>query len=247
MPKLIFSLILLIINISANAVQLNVYLRYDECLLREKISHFNQFLAQHDFFTHHKITPFLDKFPLHTSLYLADFKNAAINELIDKVDAHAKQFKLFSINTSNFIVTSGNYLMLNVKLAKDENSLNHPLQGFCDQLALDLHTLRDPFAKIPDWALTIPSKKAAFKRYGSPNVFFEFSPHFTLMAKKFTDKRKAKRFVHELQTLIDLYVRRYDNQVLELSPSAIAIGYVDEYGQIIKEIHSIKLIASPKP
>ncbi|WP_174905294.1 hypothetical protein [Legionella gratiana] len=83
----------------------------------------------------------------------------------------------------------------------------------------------------------MPEKRKAFLRYGSPNVFFEYSPHFTLMAKHFRNPSQAKQFQNEMSQLI----QSYNFPKILTQSSVIAMGYVDSFGQITQEIERIKL------
>ena len=122
-----------------------------------------------------------------------------------------------SIKTTKIFVTEGNYVMLDL----DNNQINGenpPLQQLSDAVALDLNLFRDTEAKIPDWAQSIPEKRKAFERYGSPNVFFEYNPHFSFMAKVFADPAQAKQFQQEITALIDQY------SFSEMKTKLVAIG-----------------------
>ncbi len=131
--------------------------------------------------------------------------------------------------------------MLDVDYKQQKNGLPPPLQECSDTLVFALSKMRDTKAPIPAWAKNYPIKQRAYLRYRSPNVFFEFSPHFTIMAKKFEDKETAQAFHDEVQYLIAQYRQQYPDNQKTIKSTQFGIGYVNQYGQITSEITGFSL------
>jgi hypothetical protein len=225
-----FIAMLLLLN-QVYAKQVNVYLKFDEHELSQSIRAFNTYLDDNYIFSKYEIQPFLDQHPLHITLYLAAFTDDHIPMIKERVAEIAAHSTPVPIKTTKLVVTEGNYVMLDL----DNNQIkgkNLPLQQLSDLITLNLNLLRDTDAKIPDWAQSIPGKRKAFERYGSPNVFFEYSPHFSLMAKVFSDSTQAKQFQQEMAMLIDQYP--FPESIT--TSFAIGIGYVNAFGQITEEL-----------
>ena len=220
---------------------INIYLKYQEYRLYNHIQQFNHFLNSHDIFTKYAIKPFLGEYPLHTTLYLTDYEEKNIDSVLNSIAAIAKKTSTITSSTGKLVISSGNYVMLDVKINKQTNGQNHPIRQLSDKIVTKLQWLRDTKAEIPDWARNIPVKQEAFSRYGSPNVFLEFSPHFTLMGKNFNNLQIAKQFHDNVNQLITVYSQNSQNQPIYLKAIAIGIGFVDNYGQITEEIASYPL------
>lgn len=220
----------------AQAQFINVYVKYDDQVIKSKIDHYNQFLEGKGFFNKYQLRPFLENYPLHTSLYISEYQPNNEQLLIERAKKLAAESSSFSIKTTDLIISSGNYVMLDVALPVKACGCNHSLQQLSDKAVLALYGLHDRTAPIPDWAKKIPSKLAAFKRYGSPNVFFEFSPHFTLMATNFNTAEQSTAFQAEAKQLSDLFIKEQGAFNFSLTAVAIGVGYVNEFGQITKEL-----------
>lgn len=236
--KLLFKVLLLyLMAIYSYAKEVNVYLLFETPELYQAITEFNAYLEKNNIFARYQIEPFLRHHPLHSTLFLADYSEDRIEELKHRVTKIAKHWHPITIKTSQLFVTSGNYVMLDIDNTNRIKGQNPELQRLSDQMTMALTELRYFDAQIPDWIVSIPEKRKAFLRYGSPNVFFEYSPHFTLMAKDFPDPIQARQFQNEMSQLIQSY---YFPEILAQS-SVIAIGYVDSFGQITQEIERINL------
>lgn len=223
----------------------NIYVKYHDDALKTHIHQFNDFLKNKGIFDKYNIQPFIKTYPLHTTLYLTHFESNSIPNVIEVLNGITKQWHQFDITTSKIYITDNNYVMIDVDYQQKKAGLNPELQMYSDMLVFDLYKLRDTQAPIPDWAKNIPSKQRAYKRYGSPNVFFEFSPHFTLMAKKFKDKQTAQAFHNDMQSLISEYRQRHPDEHITVKATQIGIGHVNHYGQITKEIAGFELPKSP--
>lgn len=61
--------------------------------------------------------------------------------------------------------------MLDVDNSNQANGQNPELQRLSDQITMELTELRNFKAPTPGWTTSMPDKRKAFLRYGSPNVF----------------------------------------------------------------------------
>ncbi|QEY52858.1 2'-5' RNA ligase family protein [Legionella longbeachae] len=241
--KLIIKIfILFLVTFYTYAQKVNVYLLFDAPNLSKSIEEFNIYLKKNKFLTRYHIEPFLSHHPLHITLFLADYPEEHINELQKRVSKIARHWHPIQIKTTQLVVVGG-YVMLDVDNSNQANGQNPELQRLSDQITMELTELRNFKAPTPGWTTSMPDKRKAFLRYGSPNVFFEYNPHFTLMAKHFIDPIQAKQFQQEMSQLIQSY--KFP-KILSQS-SVIAIGYVDSFGQITQEIQRIKLNTLSEP
>lgn len=230
-------LILFIIPLCLFAKDINVYLRFDDPSLLQTVKQFNDYLESKSILSRYQIEPFLGNHPMHISLYLTSYPEKNLVKLKQRVEAIARKWPAVGFKITNVFLTAGNYVMLDLDMAKQEDGQNHLLQQLSDTVTARLTNLRDFNAKIPDWAESIPEKKKAFMRYGSPNVFFEFSPHFSLMAKNFRDPVEQRAFQKEMNQLIE----EYDFPEMNTSSAVIGIGYVNSFGQVTEEIAAYSL------
>jgi 2'-5' RNA ligase superfamily len=214
------------------ATPINVYLTLDKKAIYKEIHNFNQFLKNQGLYQQYQIKPFADNHPMHITLYLTQYPEENLLKLIEKTKLIAKGMQAFDIKATRFFLSSGNFIMLGV-------NLNKHIQALSDKVVLQLHPLRDSKAKIPFWVKQDPRKRHAFTRYGSPNVFFEFSPHISISAKHFTDSKRKALFKKQLQNLIDQYHKKIKQDNLKETIVAIGIGLADEQGQVTKKIASI--------
>lgn len=219
-----------------HSASINIYLKFADPKLTQSVKSINTYLDHHHVFDKYQIHPFLDQHPLHITLYLARYDDEMLPEIKNRVTEIARIWAPVSIKTSKLMVTEGNYVMLDVANGLIDGK-NAPLQQLSDVVVLNLNLLRDSHAKIPDWVQSHPEKRKAFERYGSPNVFVEYSPHFSLMAKLFSDSGEAMAFRQELTALLS----GYPFQELTIQSVALGIGYVDNLGQITEEIASYPL------
>lgn len=230
-------LILFIIPLCLFAKEINVYLRFDDPNLLQTVKQFNDYLESKSILSRYNIEPFLGNHPMHITLYLTAYPEKNLVELKQRVAAIARTWPAIGFKTTNIFLTAGNYVMLDLDMARQEDGQNHLLQQLSDKVIFRLSNLRDFNAKIPDWAESIPEKKKAFMRYGSPNVFFEFSPHFSLMAKNFSDPVEQQAFQREMKQLIG----EYDFPEMNISSAVIGVGYVNSFGQVTEELAAYPL------
>lgn len=217
--------------------QINVYLKFGNHKLAQEIQQFNAYLDNHGVFSKYDVRPFLENHPLHITLYLADYNNVSIEKLKTMTRHLARKARPITLELNKIYATSGSYVMLSIKPVNTRDVPYSALQELSDKTVINLAPLRDPDATIPVWAANLPEKIRAFRQYGSPGVFFEYEPHFTLMAKNFAKPETAMEFQQDMQTLIG----EYHFPQFTIDATEIAVGYVDEYGQIIEEIASYSL------
>lgn len=154
----------------------------------------------------------------HITLYLTEFKDHSLFHLMEKMKRVAQLHDPFEVRFEDQLSkTKGNWLFLDLEE-------NRKLQHLSDHVVFEMNTLRDESASLPPWLGHYPSKLAAFKRYGSPNVFQNFEPHVTLLAD------------YQDEGELDLFLESKGLKEIDFSESfkveGIAIGEVDEFGQI---------------
>ncbi|MGO1297923.1 MAG: 2'-5' RNA ligase family protein [Vibrio sp.] len=151
--------------------------------------------------------------PVHITLYLTDFPSSAKQKITQIVQRFAKEHQAFPITASGVTVTKGHWAFVDV---------NHSaaLQRLADEITLAVEPLRSPHPPMPDWVKAYPNKKSAFKRYGSPNVFQNFTPHLTLVGAE--KNPKLADFARAMQQTPP-HVK--GNIV------GIGVGITDEWGQ----------------
>lgn len=124
-------------------------------------------------------------FQIHCTLYMTNYPPAAVDHLKGLAASFAATVKPFPATTTGMSITKDNWFFLNVE--RDRN-----LQTLCDEVVRLASPLRSPTSFIPDWAKDNPEKVEYIKKYGSPNVFAQFEPHLTLLAK--ADGAALQRF-----------------------------------------------------
>ncbi|WP_419419617.1 2'-5' RNA ligase family protein [Legionella sp. D16C41] len=181
----------------------------------------------------YKLKPVFEEHPLHITLYLTQYPIKNNSLLIKRVKKLAQQAHSFTITTERLIVTPSRYIMLTVKPQPY-------LQHLSDRVVLSVSPLRDYSASIPAWAATNLKKTKSFKHYGSPNVFANYNPHFTLLTPyKVYPVEEERKLSQYLQHIVTKFNQNYSP--INASINAIAIGFADEQGQIIKELASFPL------
>lgn len=226
-----------LMNITSYAAAINVYLKFNDATLTQEITNLNQYLEEQGIFSRYQFEPFLAHHPLHITLYLTAYPADQLERIKAQVMNLVKYAHAVTIKTAALNLSVDSYLMLDVNNSRTDSGKNNELQQMSDEFSLRLSQIRDFQEKIPDWANAIPEKKKAFELYGSPNVFFEYNPHFTIFAKNFSDPSTQKAFQAEMTTLLS----QYTLPEIEVSANEIGIGYVDDFGQITEEIASFRL------
>ncbi|CAG9001243.1 MAG: hypothetical protein CENE_03261 [Candidatus Celerinatantimonas neptuna] len=124
----------------------------------------------------HGMTTFYDKgMPVHTTLYLSEFSKNEIDKIKQIIHQISLRNRSIPLIANGLTVTKGNWVFINLTWSK-------ALQRLADKVTLAVEPYRFPTPNLPDWVKKYPNKLAAFKRYGSPNVFQNFQPHLTLLA-----------------------------------------------------------------
>jgi 2'-5' RNA ligase len=121
---------------------------------------------------------------IHATLYLTDYSDEALPDLKATVETIAAGWSAFPLTTRGIEVTPSNWVFVGI-------DKTDALQRLSDQVVLAASPLRDTSVAAPAWMKNFPDKLPTFERYGSPNVFAEFSPHFTLLAGEESPKLGA--------------------------------------------------------
>ena len=152
----------------------------------------------------------------HITLYLTEYPQKSLALIESKVKQLATQFRPFTITLDKIERTKGDWLMLNVED-------NRELQHLADSITVTLEPLRASNPSLPNWVSKYPEKLTSFKRYGSPNVFTQFQPHFTLLPKSDGEK---------LDTFMQKYGQSFKPTTTQVS--GIGIAQPDSNGQAKK-------------
>lgn len=197
------------------------------------IRDFNQFLSQNQLFSIFQINPFLDKHPLHITLYLTNYENNQIPELLNRIKKRSLKEQPISLSTDQFIAKNNGYVMLavnpNKKLTQLSNNIVHTLMD-----------LRDKKATIPAWAVEDKKRIRLFKLYGSPNVSSCFNPHFSVFDPEHLSNKQRAELHKRLSQLIEQFSQAHQTHV-SATAYAIGIGVADSQGQIVRELKSFEL------
>jgi hypothetical protein len=237
--KLIYTFIFLFSIFSSGlyAKNIDVYLKVDDEKVYQAVKELNLHFQSHDLFKKYQFQTFFKKYPMHVTLYQADFKAQMLPELIKSVKEIASHWQAIQLRTDKLYLTAGNYLMLDILNDRANKSSHHSLQALSDKITLTLSPLHDEKAVIPAWAKAIPEKQRAFQIYGSPNVFSEYQPHISLFAFKAKNDDESQSFKRELAYLI----KNYSIKNIVSTSNKIGIAFVNQQGQITEEIISFTL------
>lgn len=188
----------------------------------ETITAFNDSLNSEGLIKKYGLKPFIENHPVHLTLYLTDYDITELEKIKDYVKSIAQNTKSFQIETTNFTLSSGNWILLGVKK-------NEQLQKLSDEVISKLNTLRYKKSEVPSWAMNIPAKKESFEKYGSPNAFSQFDPHFSVLAADIP-KEKQKAFTSDINLILGLS----SIEPITTEVESIGIGFTDNYGQVTK-------------
>lgn len=161
----------------------------------------------------------------HCTLYMTAYPMGQQEKVAKIVEEIAKNTKQFPLNTKGIEVATSDWLFMGL-----EN--NKELQALCDDVATKLCDLRAKSDYVPEWAKSIPAKVECITKYGSPNVFSQFDPHLTLLAK--SDPEMLNRFKTKFAEKI--YSKPVTGKVV-----AIGYGHADRDGQIKEPIQVFPL------
>lgn len=131
--------------------------------------------------------PFLG-YQAHCTLYMTQYPVGLQNEVLAKIEELASNTREFAVNSTGIEMTSGNWYFMNIER-------NHNLQALSDSVVELLAPLRAKSDFVPDWAKEFPTKVEFISKYGSPNVYSEFSPHLTFLAN--SDAEKLQSFTEK--------------------------------------------------
>ncbi len=163
----------------------------------------------------------LESFPLqgfqtHCTLYMTQYPVDSMEKVAAIVSEIASNTRAFEIKSTGLEITSGSWFFMNL-------DRNPSLQALSDATVEKLAALRSPSNFVPDWAKDNPTKVECITRYGSPNVYTEFNPHLTLLAK--SDEGKLKNFMEK--HTISSFTQPITGKVI-----AIGLGIADFNGQM---------------
>lgn len=146
-------------------------------------------------------------FKPHITLYLTEYPQSALDELKSAVEAIATGWQPFSVEITELSQTRDDWLMLTV--APDDE-----LQKLSNDIVNTVSNFRNPTPALPSWVNSYPEKLATFEKYGSPNVFDNFTPHVTLLPK--TDHAK-----------LGLFMEKYGETISNKEIKALGIGIAE--------------------
>ncbi|CEK12010.1 2'-5' RNA ligase family protein [Legionella hackeliae] len=210
----------------------NIYLKFapDNAAL-ELIQKFNAYLCEKNIFSQYRFTPFLAKHPVHVTLYLTNYDSRYVTRLRQQIQDIARKTKPVRMQTKTIEMSSGMYTMLFI-------ANNKHLQELSNQVVLHLMKYRDKRTPLPSWVHD-NDKKLSFLRFGSPNVFENFSPHMSIFAVNHLTTTDMTRLRTSLTPLINNFNK--SQQRVTIRAIAIGIGLADAQGQIVKELYSFPL------
>jgi hypothetical protein len=173
----------------------------------------------------------LEAFPMqgfqtHCTLYMTSYeveKVEAVKTLLASLTVGVKQVPVKSVGLH---ATKDFWLFINLEKGRN-------LQTLSDLLVNALSPMRSPNQPIPGWLERYPEKKEFFQKYGSPNVFVQFDPHMTLLAK--SDPEKVDRFIEKSRANATMSGEREGTIV------AIGMAIADGAGQMKEIIASFPL------
>lgn len=179
------------------------------------------------------IHTFYPKHPIHLTLYLTEYAPQQIKVIKGLLEAMAPKQNKLKLHAKNLILSDSLYLMLDMQNTSQ-------LQYLSDYIVQTLSPLRFVEASIPNWARRIPAKVRLFKLYGSPNVYQQFHPHFSILTASHLSIAQQKVAHKLLQRKIEVLASKYPFQQ-EIEMTAIGLGIANAQGQIIKELASYTL------
>lgn len=193
------------------------------------INKFNNQLASDGLLEKYTVLPFSNSHPVHLSLYITSFKEKYIDKITGIVKNISTETMPFDITTNEITVGKSGFVMLDV----DDNKT---LQDLSDTTITKLSKYRDKDYSMPDWVKYYPEKETSFKKYGSPNAFSQFDPHFSILAKVLKDDRMKQNFINDFSKV----VKEFNPKPQKIKIIGIGFGEVDNNGQITKIIKEYK-------
>lgn len=120
-------------------------------------------------------------FQVHCTLYMTQYPTGMKEKVLGKIEEIASNTRQFDISTTGLEITSGNWFFMNLER-------NRNLQTLSDAVVAALSPLRSQSDFVPEWAKAFPNKVDYIKKFGSPNVYEEFNPHLTFLARAELEK-----------------------------------------------------------
>jgi|GEM_PF-329124 len=214
---------------------INVFLEFTPQIANQ-INGFNQVLTTQGMWSKYNTQPLIDTHPVHLTLYLTTYNTKSIPEIIKIVKHDAKNMHQFNITTSSIQASTSNYVMLYVNNAKNPDGTNNLMQVYSDEVTGDLAPVRYLQASIPGWASSIPDKEASYQLYGSPNVYTQFAPHFSILVANVAPANETT-FISDMNNCI----QDYNFEPVTGTAVSIGVGYADANGQVTKVLASFPL------
>ncbi len=218
-----------VINIAyAETISVNVFANVDNNI-DTTIKQVNDSFNSSGLYQKYQIKPFMNNHKIHLTMYLTDYNSDKINTIESMVKEIANSTNGLTFQDSDISLKSSNFLMLDVKN-------NVELQILSDKITAELMNIRDKTSIIPEWAKNNPLKNNMFTRYGSPNVFEGFDPHFSIFVANITPESQAI-FASEINQQISQF--KFKSQTYKIN--SIGVGITDKNGQIIKILATYNL------
>jgi 2'-5' RNA ligase len=218
---LTISIILITCNIFAESLQqYNIYLIPSDKATKY-VRSFDDSLEKTNVLKKYNTKPFIENHPVHLTLYLTSFDKKNITKIAKQLAEIAKNTSPFDIKTDKFIAGKSGFVMLNIQNSPE-------LQKLSNKAVTDLAKYRNK---------DYPTKLESFKKYGSPNTFNQFNPHFSILAADLDSDKARASFEKDFDQII---------QNTKLKPAsfkikAIGFGEVDKCGQVTKPLYIFNL------
>ncbi|MED7789641.1 2'-5' RNA ligase family protein [Francisella sp. 19X1-34] len=227
---LTISIILITCNVFAESLkQYNIYLIPSDKATKY-VRSFDDSLEKTNVLKKYNTKPFIENHPVHLTLYLTSFDSKNIPDIEKQLAEIAKNISPFDIKTDKFIAGKSGFVMLNIQNSPE-------LQRLSNKAVTDLAKYRNKNYPAPSWVKYYPTKLESFKKYGSPNTFNQFNPHFSILAADLDSDKARANFEKDFDQII---------QNTKLKPAsfkikAIGFGEVDKYGQVTKPLYIFNL------
>lgn len=194
-----------------------------------QVHQINQTMKNRGIYKRYSIKPFSDRHLVHMTMYLTHYNDDKVSDILEQVSKIATSTNQFSTKTKGLELKASNFLMLNV-----EN--NDAIQNLSNLTVTRLSPYRNKNINITAYAKNDPVKVDMFEKYGSPSVFNQFEPHFSIFSAT-VSKNKQIVFQQNVNRVIaDIIFPPQDITVIGLG-----VGLADINGQITKVIKTYKL------
>ncbi|HEY9069920.1 MAG TPA: DUF1045 domain-containing protein [Candidatus Ozemobacteraceae bacterium] len=156
-------------------------------------------------------------YQVHCTLYMTQYSPDKVKTVQGIVASLAETVRPFPVRAAGISATKDFWMFINLDRGRH-------LQTLSDTVVQSLSGHRYPSDFVPEWVKQYPQKLEYITKYGSPNVFAEFEPHLTILAK--SDPQKVGRFLARHADDPAFGRPRY-GQVI-----GIGLGEADRAGQI---------------